>query len=265
MKNKIMAPKSGYFYAYVSNADSLTTVYFDDLQVTHVRGPLTSEAHYYPYGLVMAGISSEALQFGVYNRFRYNGKEQQNKEFKDGSGLEWYDYGARMYDNQIGRWDVMDPKAGLMRRFSPYNYGFDNPLRFVDPDGMVPGDFYDQDGNKIGDDGINDGKAYVIKTAQKSFKGTDAPVAGISKDDKKATTAFIKSNTGNTAAFQQNDIAYRNSVQIEGDPSVRKQMADIVSQDDGNGGTGDSDNREYGGTVSNLGKVAPVGPGVVFR
>jgi len=131
--NTVNIAQGGYLYVYCSN-ESNYDVFFDNLQVIDTRGPLLETDNYYPFGLAQSGISSQAAG-KLENKYKYNGKELQHKEFSDGSGLELYDYGARTYDVQIGRWDAIDPHSENYLNNSGYNYVGNNPVSISDLDG----------------------------------------------------------------------------------------------------------------------------------
>jgi RHS repeat-associated protein len=85
----------------------------------------------------MAGISSVAMKADyAANKYLFQKKELQSKEFSDGSGLDWYDFGARDYDPQIGRWNTVDSKADKYFSSSPYNFVDNNPVSRIDPTGQ---------------------------------------------------------------------------------------------------------------------------------
>jgi RHS repeat-associated protein len=86
---------------------------------------------YYPFGLVNQQTSS--TQYGSKEqRYKYNGKELM-KDF----GLESNDYGARLYNPQLGRWFVPDKKAEANPDWTPYRAFYNNPMKYVDPDGNI--------------------------------------------------------------------------------------------------------------------------------
>lgn len=150
MPQAITINQPGYVYIYLSNeSPTPVDVFFDDFKVTHTKSPVVQGEEYYPFGLT---FNSYLRENAVANQYKYNGKE-----FQDGLNLGWLDYGARMYDPTTGRWMAVDPLADVSRRWSPYNYALNNPIRFIDPDGMLFTDFLDREGNKVAhvDDGSN--------------------------------------------------------------------------------------------------------------
>ncbi|WP_428979069.1 RHS repeat-associated core domain-containing protein [Flavobacterium lipolyticum] len=112
--------------------------------MSYTKNPATQvltiidENNYYPFGLKHKGYNDYVP---TSNKYKYNGKELQ-----DELGLNFYDYGARNYDPALGRWMNVDPLAEQMRRHSPYNYAFNNPVYFLDPDGMAPDDWIQRKG-----------------------------------------------------------------------------------------------------------------------
>ena len=124
-----------YYYQYKDHLGNIRVSYDNSGSVSSPNASIVEEHNYYPFGLEHTGynnvVSSNANS--VAQKVKYNGKELEQS-----LGYDVYDYEARHYDPAIGRWLQIDPLAEQMRRHSTYNFAFDNPIYWQDPDGMAP-------------------------------------------------------------------------------------------------------------------------------
>jgi RHS repeat-associated protein len=115
-------------YYLKDHLGSVRVVLTDDPALA--ANPVLEANSYYPMGLPMAVLSK--ISSTVHNRYGYQGKEMQNQEWADGSGLNAYDFEARYYDPQLGVWHNQDP-AGQYA--SPYLAMGDTWPNGIDPNG----------------------------------------------------------------------------------------------------------------------------------
>ncbi|MBN3584878.1 RHS repeat-associated core domain-containing protein, partial [Algoriphagus aestuarii] len=130
LEEEMYIAKDGYMETFVVNETS-EDVWFDNMMVMSVSSVIVQETHYDPWGLELTGLG---YQYGGIksNKYLYNGKE-----LIEDNGLQYYDYGARMYDATIGRWGVVDEFSDVYAGYSSYNYALNNPINNLDPDGRL--------------------------------------------------------------------------------------------------------------------------------
>ena len=200
----------------------------DDDNVLDIPTEVAQKIDYYPFGMELSENQ------GNTNKYRYNGKEFQEDEIS-GVSLEWYDYGARFYDPTIGRWHVSDPMSEKYINWSPYSYCFNNPIIFIDPDGMDPkGDPRIDEILKS----MNKSQGYIVSTDNESKTATIyKTTANISRDKSSSNSTLnieitetsyvlnadgeisdiVSTTTGVSAGFEDGELTGTESEQISKD------------------------------------------------
>ena len=113
--------ESGNYYFYINDHLGNNRI------VTDAAAAVVQSTQYYPFGASFADASGTSTQ-----PYKYNGKELDTR-----NGLNLYDYSARYYESAIGRFTTVDPMAEMYYSISPYAYCANNPIKFIDPTGMV--------------------------------------------------------------------------------------------------------------------------------
>ncbi|MBB6368948.1 RHS repeat domain-containing protein, partial [Chryseobacterium shigense] len=121
-----------YIYQYKDHLGNARVSYGMNRSTGSIE--ITDSNDYYPFGMNHLKTGNAYFGAGRYQNFKYSGKEL----LETGA----YEFGARQYMPDIGRWGVVDELAETSRRWSPYTYAYNNPIRYIDPDGRESKDWF---------------------------------------------------------------------------------------------------------------------------
>jgi RHS repeat-associated protein len=193
--------------------------------ITDPVGNIKAESDYYPWGGELQFVNNDP------NHYKFTGKERDSE-----TGLDYF--GARYYSNGMGRWTSIDPvlvtPARMFdpQRFNLYNYGRDNPLKYVDPDG--------RDINLVND--TAEGRKAALATITKNMTEKEAGNIDARQNKDGKWEVYVK----DTKAISSKDasVGYKGVTSLIGDHSI---VANV-------GLIGGSSN--FTATYSDLGKVS---------
>ncbi|NOS85708.1 MAG: hypothetical protein HOP31_11250 [Ignavibacteria bacterium] len=145
------------------------------------------------------GYQLENRSFSNANqRYKFTGKEK-DKDLENN-----YDYfGARYYDNRIGRWNGVEPLLEKYLDVTPYQYGLLNPMRFLDFNGL-DNYVFNENGYYVRTDKTEEKKLVIenSQTFEQSYYDFNDPDKDVNDIEylintygKDAKMVFIKSQT----------------------------------------------------------------------
>jgi RHS repeat-associated protein len=182
-----------YIYQYRDHLGNVRVSYVRD---TNNALKIMDTNEYYPFGMSFLKPTVRTVYdpMAIPYNYKYSSQELQETGF--------YDFGFRQYMPDIGRWMTIDPLAEQYRRWSPFNYAMNNPMRFIDPDGRGTEDWVKKDNKWTYDANIKTAEQAKAAGADDFAKnGTVLSNANINGGE----TGYVRLNEGGTADYLPND------------------------------------------------------------
>jgi RHS repeat-associated protein len=184
---------ANYVFNYTDHLGNVRLSYAKD----NITGSLkvVEENNYYAFGLKHSGYNNTVTSTNPGQKYKFGGNE-----FQDELGLNVYDYDNRVYDQAVGRFWQMDPLGEQGRRWSSYNYCFDNPVYFQDPDGMWPWPTWSQ--VKSFASGVGQGAVGYAKSVASTVSNAPARLAQGYSSPREALKLAVESHPINLVVSQ---------------------------------------------------------------